>query len=339
MNKKLVIVFFLFFSIAGTLVLVFFYHKASEVIEEDNVITKEVVENEEDDKDEEDEEVTDDINSEEQSGENEQEQEREVIDVEEEKEDKTTPIVVAEVPKQNNIVAVNVQEERVEKEAPVEVQPTPEPEPKPTQKPVNPNPNTRNQYLNSEDIIYLTNEYRATKGLRRLVHNDLLAKSAEQKVDLIFQELHFEHTGKYGTTMRDLISGVGYEMIRIGENLAYGNYKSEQAIVDSWIASPGHNALLISPYFLDIGVSVKKGVFNGVPVWVAVQHFGRPLALCASLFPDSALQHRLNFNRERLQSLSNLAEEKRNLIQSFSVPAGPEYSALVEEYNRGCSRS
>ena len=187
--------------------------------------------------------------------------------------------------------------------------------------------------LTSQNIIEITNQYRSSRGLHQLKHNATLSKSAAQKVDLIFEEQYFEHTGKNGTTMKDLIEGVGYEMIRIGENLAYGNYSREADVVNSWINSPGHHALLISKDFIEIGVSIKKGVFNGKTVWVAVQHFGRPLSLCKELLPSQILRDRIDRNRSRVNNLSNTAEEKNNLIKSFSVPSGNEYYHLVSDYN------
>lgn len=181
--------------------------------------------------------------------------------------------------------------------------------------------------LSSEKIIEETNKYRATRGLYGYKNNFLLSRSASQKVDLIFQEQYFQHTAKNGTTMGDLIKGVGYEMITIGENLAYGNYGSEKQIVDSWIDSPGHHALLISPDFLDIGVSVKKGVFNGREVWVAVQHFGRPLSLCSDVSPSGEMRDSIDNTKQRLDELYDIAIQKRNVSIS-------EYNNAVTEYNQ-----
>ncbi len=204
-----------------------------------------------------------------------------------------------------------------------------------------PQPTNNTQYnsqnslggLGSGKIIELTNAYRSKRGLYQLRYNNLLSISAGQKVDLIFQEQYFEHVGKNGITMKDLATGVGYEILSIGENLAYGNYSTEQQILDSWIKSPGHHALLISPKFIDIGVSVKKGIFNGQEVWVAVQHFGRPLSLCADLLPSSDIKSKIDLSKQRLQYLSNAVEEKGDRLSSFKIPSGPEYLALIEEYN------
>ena len=183
-------------------------------------------------------------------------------------------------------------------------------------------------------IADITNNYRSSKGFHNLRYNEVLSKSAEEKVDLIFEEQHFDHIGKSGATMQDLINGAGYKFIRIGENLAYGTYYTEDAIVTSWINSPGHHALLISPDFLDIGVAVKKGTFNGNEVWVAVQHFGRPLSLCENAMPSDALKERIAVNRDRVNSLAREAEEKANILRSFGVPSGDEYTRIFNERNK-----
>lgn len=141
------------------------------------------------------------------------------------------------------------------------------------------NKDLTNYTLSSDRIIERTNEYRVANGVHNLVYDPLLSESASNKVDLIFEEQNFSHYTNDGRGIGALAGDVGYKFYFIGENLLYISYRSgytEEQIVDSWISSPGHRKNLISENFTEIGVSVKRGVFDGWDVWVAVQHFGKP---------------------------------------------------------------
>ena len=203
---------------------------------------------------------------------------------------------------------------------------------KPTQTPTPQHVRT-SAIITYQDIIDATNEYRATLRLKPLRYNQRLSRSAEAKVDLIFAEQHFAHTARNGKTMSDLIQAAGYEVIRSGENLALGHYKDGKGIVEAWKNSPGHNQMLISPHFVDIGVSVKQGRFDGNTVWVAVQHFGKPLSLCQHYLPSEVLKDTIAKNQQRHQDLYVSIQEQKSLIDSFTVPAGERYSAVVDKYN------
>ena len=68
----------------------------------------------------------------------------------------------------------------------------------------------------------------------------------------------------------------------VGENLAMfgGITPDAHAIVNAWMASPGHRANMLRGSYRDAGISIVHhpaagGVFGGRPTWVITLDFGR----------------------------------------------------------------
>ena len=118
--------------------------------------------------------------------------------------------------------------------------------------------------LSQNDVIDLTNKARATYGsLPALKENSKLDFSAEKKLQDMFMKQYFEHVSPSGIGVGDLANQISYEYIVIGENLALGNFKDDQALVDAWMASPAHRANILNKHYTEIGVAVGKGTFEG----------------------------------------------------------------------------
>ncbi|MYE38101.1 MAG: CAP domain-containing protein [Candidatus Spechtbacteria bacterium SB0662_bin_43] len=196
-----------------------------------------------------------------------------------------------------------------------------------------PIPGDSSSGFDAAKVISATNAYRAQRGLAPLRYNEALALSANRKVDLIFQEQHFEHRSLSGKEVSDLIQEAGYQFLAVGENLALGTYRSEQEIVELWIQSPAHHAILVSPYFEDIAIGIKQGVFEGQRVWVAVQHFGRPAAACAPVAPQQALKQRIDSQSEQLRVWEQEIQEKQAVLKKYAPSYGVEYNQVAREYD------
>lgn len=91
---------------------------------------------------------------------------------------------------------------------------------------------------------------------------------------------YFEHKSPTGETVGDLANHTDYHYLVIGENLALGNFDTNQAVIDAWMASEGHRANILDPRYVDIGISAIKGTYKDDSVWVIVQHFGLPISVC-----------------------------------------------------------
>ena len=65
---------------------------------------------------------------------------------------------------------------------------------------------------------------------------------------------YFSHTSLDGRTFSQRIQNAGYSgSFPLGENIAAGQ-NSPQAVVDSWMTSPGHCVNIMSPGFRAIGI-------------------------------------------------------------------------------------
>jgi uncharacterized protein YkwD len=136
-------------------------------------------------------------------------------------------------------------------------------------KPVPPPPGVK--YLEKvEDLVFeLTNKHRRAQGLAPLSQDAELRNVARAYSNDMLVRRFFEHTTPDGVSFHERISSNYHHWVRsIGENIwsAWG-YKTSNAlslakeIVDDWLSSPGHRAILLDPDFthLGVGVSARNG--------------------------------------------------------------------------------
>lgn len=185
--------------------------------------------------------------------------------------------------------------------------------------------------LSVTGIISQTNLQRAQNNLPPLSIDQQLTAMAEAKVDDMFVRQYFAHESPTGESPGDLAEAVGYKYAMVGENLALGNYKDDEVLVEAWMNSPGHRDNILHPKYSEIGVAIKRGVYEGHTVWMAVQEFGHPTADCP--LPDETLSAQIEKNKVMLAELERQLEEKSNEIKSFIPPRGPVYNQKIREYN------
>ncbi|MHB9073060.1 MAG: CAP domain-containing protein [Desulfobaccales bacterium] len=136
-------------------------------------------------------------------------------------------------------------------------------------KPVLPPPGVK--YLEKvEDLVFeRTNQLRRAKGVAPLSQDDELRDVARAYSNDMLVRRFFDHTTPDGVSFHERISSNYHHWVRsIGENIwsAWG-YKTSNAqslakeIVDDWLSSPGHRAILLDPDFthLGVGVSARNG--------------------------------------------------------------------------------
>jgi uncharacterized protein YkwD len=63
-----------------------------------------------------------------------------------------------------------------------------------------------------------------------------------------------DHDGSDGSSSGERVTRAGYAWRAVGENIASGQ-KDADAVVAAWLASPGHCATLMGPYFAEMGVA------------------------------------------------------------------------------------
>ena len=110
--------------------------------------------------------------------------------------------------------------------------------------------------LFAQQVLELTNQERAAYGLAPLIWDPMLASAAHNhSVDMATNN-NLSHTGTSGSTVGDRIAAVGITNIRSwAENVAAGQ-RTPEAVVQSWMNSPGHRAnILGNTTHIGIGVA------------------------------------------------------------------------------------
>jgi len=107
--------------------------------------------------------------------------------------------------------------------------------------------------LNSGTLIALTNAQRTALGLTPLAYNGMLATAANAKATDMCNDNYWDHTAPDGTTGWTFMKLAGYSYTTAGENLAKG-FDNDQAVIDSWMASPTHRSNIVKSTYKDIGI-------------------------------------------------------------------------------------
>ncbi len=137
--------------------------------------------------------------------------------------------------------------------------------------------------LSINGVFIATNVQRTANGARTLSLNTTLNQAAHNKLQDMLALQYFEHISPQGKGPADVVEAAAYEYLKVGENLALGNFASDAALVQAWMDSPGHRANILENGYTEIGVAVGQGTFEGRSVWLAVQTFGTPAAVCAAV--------------------------------------------------------
>lgn len=185
--------------------------------------------------------------------------------------------------------------------------------------------------LTRSGVIAQTNKARTTEGLPALKENSKLNRAAELKLNDMFAKQYFAHVSPSGAGPSAWIEEVGYAYLASGENLAEGNFESDKALIEAWMASPGHRANILKAQFTEIGVAVKKGMFEGHTTYLAVQMFGRPRSACPA--SDDTLRGAIARRQDLLQTLEGKLKAQYSVLEEMSPKHGEPYREEVEKYN------
>lgn len=181
-------------------------------------------------------------------------------------------------------------------------------------------------------ILATNNQRRKDSGLEDLVANSKLNLSANKKLEDMFANNYFEHLSPEGIGVSDLGEMFEYDYILIGENLAMGNFKDEDALLEAWMSSEGHRANILNTKYKEIGVAVGKGMYNGKELWMAVQHFGVPQEACPSV--SEYLHGLINIKQQEISKTENdLIYRKADIDSGIISNNGKTRSEQIAEYN------
>ncbi len=131
--------------------------------------------------------------------------------------------------------------------------------------------------VNKSILLKLVNEVRS-KGCQcgdtyyypvpPVTWNEQLALAAYNHSENMNQKRFFSHLAPDGSRGGVRIERAGYNWKAYGENIAEG-YKTEKAVVEGWIKSPGHCKNLMNKAYKEMGVA-RSGMY-----WT--QAFATPL--------------------------------------------------------------
>jgi uncharacterized protein YkwD len=113
-------------------------------------------------------------------------------------------------------------------------------------------------------IVALINGIRADQGLAKLSVKPCLVRAARNHSAEMGARQYFAHDSYSGESFdRRLIRlgyvRSGYTFWKVGEDIAWGSglYATPEVIVDGWMHSPTHRAVILTKSFRNIGIGVK----------------------------------------------------------------------------------
>lgn len=191
--------------------------------------------------------------------------------------------------------------------------------------------------LTDDGVFIYTNIERKQMGLSPLKRNGVLDSAATIKLTDMFANQYFEHMSPTGAGVSDVVNGVKYDFLVVGENLALGNFGGDYQVVQAWMNSPGHKANILDKRYTEIGIAVGYGFYNGKKQWIAVQHFARPMSSCAS--PSISVKNKISALESELSGIEKdivklkLSLDKTEATDPSFVSAVSAYNAIVTDYN------
>jgi uncharacterized protein YkwD len=106
-----------------------------------------------------------------------------------------------------------------------------------------------------QDLVARINAFRAARSLPTLTVSDTLSTAAKWMSADMGARNYFAHTSLDGRSPTQRMADAGYPAFGTwtGENLAAG-YTTTADVLNGWINSPGHYAILVNPQYHAIGV-------------------------------------------------------------------------------------
>jgi uncharacterized protein YkwD len=147
-------------------------------------------------------------------------------------------------------------------------------------------PSRRDLALIRTATLCLVNRERLSHGMAALAPNTRLETAAQgHSADMAAGD-YFEHDGRHGDTPLSRMRASGYIFssrigYSVGENIAWATLGlcTPNAIVASWMASPGHRANILDATFRETGIGVSPhplaSLAHGQSGAIYTQDFGR----------------------------------------------------------------
>jgi uncharacterized protein YkwD len=121
-------------------------------------------------------------------------------------------------------------------------------------------------------IECVLNAQRAGSGLAPLRHDRRLARAADRFSQSMVTQRFFAHVSPAGSTLGQRARAAGYTGAALGETIAWGagELATPAAIVDQWMHSPPHRAVILDGGFRRVGLGAASGSPEGAPAAATV---------------------------------------------------------------------
>ena len=116
----------------------------------------------------------------------------------------------------------------------------------------------RNLSGSEVSLLRTINSVRTAHGLAPVRVDIRLVRAARGHSADMLRRQYFAHGS---IASRTLAAGARGPMF--GENLAWGTRVTAQWVIDKWLASPSHRAVLLRPGFRRVGIGITFGTFAG----------------------------------------------------------------------------
>lgn len=135
----------------------------------------------------------------------------------------------------------------------------------------------------AQRVLDLVNQVRSTRrncgsksfsAARPVRWNNTLADASRLHAEDMARFSYLSHGGRDGSTPAQRVERAGYRYRAMGENIAGGQVKPEDAVT-AWINSPPHCINLMNPAFTEMGVAFAVDRTSKLGVYWA-QEFGTP---------------------------------------------------------------
>ncbi len=116
-----------------------------------------------------------------------------------------------------------------------------------------------------DEVLRLSNNYRAKQGLGALKLDWELCRVARAKADDMAAKGYFSHQSPTYGSPSDMLKSFGVSYRYMGENIAKG-YRDASSVMTGWMNSEGHRANILNGKFTKLGV----GYNSTANTWVQI---------------------------------------------------------------------
>jgi uncharacterized protein YkwD len=118
-------------------------------------------------------------------------------------------------------------------------------------------------------LLCVIDAERTARGLPAVRQNGQLARAAQGHAANMVAKRFFAHVAPDGATLADRVAATGYIRHRtnwaLGEAIAWAEQPLDTAatLVQAWLASPPHRAILLDRRYREVGIGVAVGLTDG----------------------------------------------------------------------------